>query len=67
MKNENRAKNIIQINEKERKKYTKVKEGDKFLAGDLIHLLDFDYVEVGEGSLLLKQKINEHNIVLRKK
>lgn len=67
MKNENRAKNIIRIEDKDLKKYTKAKEGDKFLAGDLIHLLECDYVEVGEGSILLKQKINEYNIVLRKK
>jgi len=67
MKNENRAKNIIRLEEKDLKKYNKVKEGDKFLAGDLIYLIDSEYVEVGQSSILLKQKINKENIVFRKK
>lgn len=67
MKNENRAKNIVEIQQKDLKKYTKVKEGEKFAAGDLIHLIDSDYVEVCEGSSLLKLKINKENTVLRKK
>lgn len=67
MKNENRAKNIIKITEKDKKKYIKLKEGEKFIVGDLIYLMDEEYVEVCDGNILTKQKVNKENIVLRKK
>lgn len=67
MKNENRAKNIIRIEEKNLKKYIKLKEGDKFIVGDFIHLIGDEYVEICEGNILIKQKINKENSVFRKK
>jgi len=66
MKNQNRAVNIIKITEKEITKYKKKKEGDIFEEGDLIHLIDDEYVILSESNKLLKQKINNTNTVLKK-
>lgn len=65
--NNNRACNILKISNKTRTKYAEVKEGEMFLVGDLVHLIDDEYVQVGNNNPLLKQKITKYSKVLRKK
>lgn len=67
MNEEDRPINIMKISEKKIKDYFKVKENEFFQAGDLIHLIDDEYVKVLEGNPLLKTKVSIHSIVLRKK
>lgn len=62
----NRPVNIMELKEKDLKKYHNPKVGENFLAGDLIHLLDNEYVIVSKDSVLLKQQINKYNKVYRK-
>jgi len=64
--NMNRPVNTMKLKEKELKKYHHPKIGDNFLSGDLIHLLDDEYVVVSKDSILLKQQINKYNKVYRK-
>lgn len=59
--------NIINLTQAKAKKYEKVKAGEFFQPDDLIYLSDDEYVKVSDGSALLKYKINQQNIVLRKK
>jgi hypothetical protein len=59
--------NMIKINEKESQKYEKVKPGKEFQVGDLIHLVDDEYVRIQENNNLLKTKISNYSTVLRKK
>lgn len=59
--------NILKISDKDLKKYIKVKSNDLFNAGDLLHIIDDDYVEISKDSKLLKMKINDTNTVYRKK
>jgi 2-oxo-4-hydroxy-4-carboxy--5-ureidoimidazoline (OHCU) decarboxylase len=41
-------------------------EGQDFQVGDLIHLVDDEYVKLNENNQLLKAKVTKYNKVLRK-
>ena len=58
--------NMKKISAKEEKNYKLLKEGQDFLVGDLIHLVDDEYVKLNEHNRLLKEKVNKYNKVLRK-
>jgi len=58
--------NIKKISAKEEKNYKLLKEGQDFQVGDLIHLIDDEYVKLNEHNRLLKEKVNKYNKVLRK-
>lgn len=57
---------MTKISSKEEKSYKLLKEGQDFLVGDLIHLVDDEYVKLNEHNRLLKEKVNKYNKVLRK-
>ncbi len=61
------ADNIVEIQESELKKYTKLKEGIKFEVGDLVNVYDNTYAKITKGSILCKENVNKYNIVLREK
>jgi hypothetical protein len=63
----NRPHNIVKIPEKNLNKYSILKEGENFEEGDYVHLLDDEYVKIEKNNILLKQKVNKYNKVLRKK
>lgn len=63
----NRPINIVKINDKDLKKYSKVKVNEFYFAGDLLHIIDDEYAEISKDSKLLKMKVNDTNIVYRKK
>jgi len=58
--------NMIKISPKEEKNYKLVKEGQDFEIGDLIHLVDDEYVKLNNDNQLLKTKITRYSKVLRK-
>ena len=58
--------NMTKISAKEEKNYQLLKEGQDFLVGDLIHLVDDEYVKLNESNQLLKTKVTKYNKVLRK-
>ena len=58
--------NMTKISAKEEKNYQLLKEGQDFLVGDLIHLVDDEYVKLNENTQLLKTKVTKYNKVLRK-
>lgn len=57
---------MIKISAKEEKNYKLVKEGQEFQVGDLIHLVDDEYVKLNENNQLLKTKVTRYSKVLRK-
>ena len=57
---------MTKISAKEEKNYKLLKEGQDFLVGDLIHLVDDEYVKINENNQLLKTKVTKYNKVLRK-
>ena len=57
---------MTKISAKEEKNYKLLKEGQDFLVGDLIHLVDDEYVKINESNQLLKTKVTKYNKVLRK-
>ena len=57
---------MTKISAKEEKNYKLLKEGQDFLVGDLIHLVDDEYVKLNESNQLLKTKVTNYNKVLRK-
>ena len=57
---------MTKISAKEEKNYKLLKEGQDFLVGDLIHLVDDEYVKLNESNQLLKTKVTKYNKVLRK-
>jgi len=59
--------NIVKINDKDLKKYSKVRVNEFYMAGDLLHVIDDEYAEISKDSKLLKIKVNDTNIVYRKK
>jgi hypothetical protein len=59
--------NMKKISAKEEKNYEIVKKGQAFQVGDLIHLVDDEFVKINKDNQLLKTKVNEYNKVLRKK
>jgi hypothetical protein len=58
--------NMTKISPKEEKNYKLVKEGQDFQIGDLIHLVDDEYVKINKDNQLLKTKVSKYNRVLRK-
>ncbi len=58
--------NMTKISAKEEKNYKLLKEGQDFQIGDLIHLVDDEYVKLNEHNRLLKEKVTKYNKVLRK-
>lgn len=58
--------NMTKISAKEEKNYKLVKEGQDFQVGDLIHLVDDEYVKINKDNQLLKSKVSKYNRVLRK-
>ena len=61
------ADNIVEIEEVELKKYTKLKEGTKIEVNDLVHVYDNTYARLSKGSRVCKEVINKFNTILRKK
>lgn len=59
--------NIMKLKPSSLKNYEKVKAGSDFEVNDLVHLINDEYVKISEGSIVLKQKVNQYNTVLRKK
>jgi hypothetical protein len=57
---------MTKISQKEEKNYKLLKEGQDFQIGDLIHLVDDEYVKLNESNQLLKTKVTKYNKVLRK-
>jgi len=55
------ADNIVEVQESELKKYTKLKEGD------LVNVYDNTYAELSKGSRVCKEAVNKFNTILRKK
>jgi hypothetical protein len=58
--------NMTKISPKEEKNYKLLKEGQDFQIGDLIHLVDDEYVKLNKDNQLLKTKVTKYNKVLRK-
>lgn len=58
--------NMTKVSPKEEKNYKIVKEGQDFQIGDLIHLVDDEYVKLNKDNQLLKSKVTKYNKVLRK-
>ena len=56
----------MKVSQKEEQNYKLLKEGQDFQVGDLIHLVDDQYVKLCDQNRLLKEKINKYNKVLRK-
>ena len=61
------ADNIVEIQESELKKYTKLKEGSKIEDGDLVNVYDNTYAELSKGSRVCKESVNKFNTILRAK
>lgn len=57
---------MTKVSPKEEKNYKLVKEGQEFQIGDLIHLVDDEYVKLNENNQLLKTKVTKYSKVLRK-
>ena len=61
------ADNVVEIEESELKKYTKLKDGSKIEPNDLIHVYDNFYAKLSKGSVVCKEVVNKNNTILRKK
>jgi hypothetical protein len=61
------ADNIVELTDKDIKKYTKLKEGSKIEEGDLVNVYDNTYAEISKGSRVCKEVVNKFNTILRKK
>jgi hypothetical protein len=61
------ADNIVEVQESELKKYTKLKDGSKIEEGDLVNVYDNTYAELSKGSRVCKEVVNKFNTILRKK
>jgi len=62
----NKPINMTKISLKQQNNYKQVKEGQDFLVGDLIHLVDDEYVKLNENNQLLNTKVTRYSKVLRK-
>jgi len=62
----NKPINMTKISPEEEKNYKLLKEGQDFLVGDLIHLVDDEYVKLNENNQLLKTKVTKYSKALRK-
>ena len=58
--------NMTKLSSAQEKNYKLVKEGQDFQIGDLIHLVDDEYVKLNKDNQLLKSKVTKYNKVLRK-
>jgi hypothetical protein len=61
------ADNIVEIQESELKKYTKLKEGTKIEDDDLVNVYDNTYAQLSKGNILCKHTVNKFNTILRVK
>ena len=61
------ADNIVELTDKDIKKYIKLKEGSKIEEGDLVNVYDNTYAELSKGSRVCKEVVNKFNTILRKK
>jgi hypothetical protein len=61
------ADNIVELTDKDIKKYTKLKEGEGIKTNDLIHVYDNFYAKLSKGSVVCKEVVNKNNTILRKK
>jgi len=61
------ADNIVELTDKDIKKYIKLKEGFKIEEGDLVNVYDNTYAEISKGSRVCKEVVNKFNTILRKK
>lgn len=64
--NDNKPINMVKISQQQESKYKILKEGQDFQVGDLIHLVDDQYVKLNKDNQLLKTKVTKYNKVLRK-
>ena len=61
------AANIVELTDKDIKKYTKLKEGESIKSDDLVHIEENTYAKVGKGNVLCKYKVTKYSTVLREK
>ncbi len=61
------ADNIVELTDKDIKKYTKLKEGESIKSDDLVHIEENTYAKVGKGNVLCKYKVTKYSTVLREK
>jgi hypothetical protein len=61
------ADNIVELTDKDIKKYIKLKEGSKIEEGDLVNVYDNTYAELSKGSRVCKEVVNKFNTILRAK
>ena len=61
------ADNVVELTDKDIKKYTKLKEGESIKSDDLVHIEENTYVIVGKGNILCKFTVNKYNTILRQK
>lgn len=61
------ADNIVEVQESELKKYTKLKEGTKIEDDDLVNVYDNTYAQLSKGNILCKHTVNKFNTILRLK
>jgi translation elongation factor P/translation initiation factor 5A len=61
------ADNIVELTDKDIKKYTKLKEGESIKSDDLVHIEENTYAKVGKGNILCKYKVTKYSTVLREK
>ena len=61
------AYNIVEVQESELKKYTKLKEGTKIEDDDLVNVYDNTYAQLSKGNILCKHTVNKFNTILRLK
>ncbi len=61
------ADNIVELTDKDIKKYTKLKEGESIKSDDLVHIEENTYAKVGKGTILCKFTANKYNTILREK
>jgi hypothetical protein len=64
---QNRPINVKKLDPAKLKKYTKLKVGSDYQPGDLVHLINDEYVEISKDNLILKEKVNQYVSVFRKK
>ena len=61
------AENLVDIKESNVSNFKKLKEGEDIKPGDYLHIDEETYAEIGKGNIVCKQKVNKHNIILKKK
>jgi hypothetical protein len=61
------ADNVVELTDKDIKKYTKLKEGEGIKSDDLVHIEENTYAKLGNGNILCKSTVNKYNTILRQK